>query len=258
MFRSSRALLTAAILTASFTASPPAAIAAQFSGGVTDRSGAPVEGVLVSFSAGDPTYTMTVYSAADGHFDTGKLGADGPFQVRARRIGWKDIERREVTEGAAVALVLERETDPAAVANQLPANRWYGLVLDRIEDETKREQLVRQCTYCHQQGNWATRVHQRPRGVAKVLSLMARMGGLPVAGAARRSAFRSLFNECLRPEPRRPGSHRAGWPSPASRRPRRPRCAESDPSRSGSSARASMQHDLMRSFIPTAGSTRWT
>jgi streptogramin lyase len=74
-------------------------------------------------------------------------------------------------------LVLERETDPVAVAGQLPANRWYGLVLDLIDDETKREQFVRQCTYCHQQGNWATRVQRTDIEWQKVLSLMARMGG---------------------------------------------------------------------------------
>jgi len=178
MFNSS-ALATAAILTASLTVALLPAKAAQFSGSVVDPHGAPIEGVLVSFSSGETSsrYTKTVYSAADGRFQTGALLADGPFRVRARRIGWKEIDRREVDRGSYVALVLERETDPVAVAGQLPANRWYGLVLDRIDDETKREQFVRQCTYCHQQGSWATRVLRSDIEWQKVLSLMARMGG---------------------------------------------------------------------------------
>ena len=183
MFKLSQSLFTAAILTASLTTAPlparAAQFSAQFSGSVVDAHGAPIEGVLISFSAGETSsrYTKTVYSAADGHFRTGALLADGPFRVRTRRIGWKEIDRREVEPGAYVALVLERETDPVAVASQLPANRWYGLVLDRIDDEVKREQFVRQCTYCHQQGSWATRVQRSDVEWQKVLSLMARMGG---------------------------------------------------------------------------------
>ena len=49
-----------------------------------------------------------------------------------------------------VELRLERETDPAAVAAQLPANRWFALALARIDDPEQREELKRQCTYSHQ------------------------------------------------------------------------------------------------------------
>jgi len=126
-------------------------------------------------------YTKTVYSAADGQFETGTLRAEGPFRLRVRRIGWKEYELLDVAEptksSAKLELVLERETDPAVVASQLPANRWYALALDRIDDETQREQFVRQCTYCHQQGSWATRVQRTDVEWQKVLDLMGRMGG---------------------------------------------------------------------------------
>ena len=69
-----------------------------------------------------------------------------------------------------------RHTDPAKVAAQLPANHWYALVLEKLTDEHEREQFVRQCTYCHQQGNAATRLVRNEQEWEKVLSLMARMG----------------------------------------------------------------------------------
>jgi streptogramin lyase len=175
MTQSVRSIFTAAILAVSLAT--PAAAEARFEGRVTDADDTPVEGARVSFSAGDPAYTKTVYAGPHGRFRSGPLGAPGPFQVRVRRIGWQELDRVEAVEGRELALVLQRETDPAVVASQLPANRWYGLLLDRIDDETQREQLVRQCTYCHQQGNWATRVQRPDEQWRKVLSLMARMGG---------------------------------------------------------------------------------
>ena len=79
---------------------------------------------------------------------------------------------------APLSLILEREDDPAALAAQLPAHRWLSLLTSRIEDESEREQFVRQCTYCHQQGNHATRVPREDWQWDKVLNLMARMGGV--------------------------------------------------------------------------------
>ena len=71
---------------------------------------------------------------------------------------------------------MTRHSDPAAVAAQLPANHWYELLLERLDEEGHREQFVRQCTYCHQQGNSATRLQRDPEEWRKVLALMARMG----------------------------------------------------------------------------------
>jgi streptogramin lyase len=110
-----------------------------------------------------------------------------------RRIGWRDLDR-EGLSGAdgALDVTVERETDPAAVAAQLPANRWYALVLAKL-GEPQREELVRQCTFCHQQGNQATRIWRAPEQWDKVLALMARMG----AGLSPdlRAAVPALFNE---------------------------------------------------------------
>lgn len=150
-----------------------------FTGRVTDAHGAPVEGALVSFTSGDPPHTLTVYSGADGGYRTPALSESGPWSLRVRRIGWKDLERtgfEASASSAALDLKVERETDPASVAGQLPANRWYALLLAKLDDPMQREELVRQCTYCHQQGSWATRMLRPDEQWEKVLSLMARMG----------------------------------------------------------------------------------
>jgi virginiamycin B lyase len=147
-------------------------------GRVVDDGGAPVAGALVT--ARDPRAAIetTVYADAAGRWAMPPL-APGLYHVRARRPGYRDrvaaIEHRR--PAPVTVLVLERETDPRELAWQLPANRWLGLALARLPDPAAREEFVRQCTYCHQQGSWATRVQRDPEEWRKVLALMARMGG---------------------------------------------------------------------------------
>ena len=134
-------------------------------GTVTDANGAGIAGAMLTFRAGNPAHSLSVTSAADGQFQSPALESAGPWDVRARRIGWKDLHVTALAREpeANVALVLERENDPAQVAAQLPANQWYALVLAKLDDPSQREELKRQCTYCHQQGSAATRV-VRPSG----------------------------------------------------------------------------------------------
>jgi len=172
-----RLIIALAILT--LGSAGPSRAQSLFTGRIADAHGAPVEGALVSFTRGDPPHTLTVYSGADGSYRTPVLSGTGPWSLRVRRIGWKDLERANVGAGPSetrLDLTVERETDPASVAGQLPANRWYALLLAEVNDPVQREELVRQCTYCHQQGNWATRMLRPDDQWEKVLSLMARMG----------------------------------------------------------------------------------
>src|SRR5262249_61726643 len=89
-------------------------------------------------------------------------------------------EAREPAAGASVEAPfgVERETDPRELAWQLPANRWLALAVARLPDDAAREELRRQCTFCHQQGSWATRVQRDPEEWRKIFALMARMGGV--------------------------------------------------------------------------------
>jgi streptogramin lyase len=175
--------------------------AATFAGRVTDAEASPVAGAMVSFAYGEPLHNVTVFTRSDGAFRSPDLAPAAEYTLRVRRVGWRDLERRLVPPQHSgeirLELVVERETDPASVASQLPANRWFALVLDQVPDETQREELVRQCTYCHQQGNWATRLLRPEEQWHKVLSLMARMG----AGLSSdlRQRLPELFNGAYDP-----------------------------------------------------------
>src|SRR5262245_35466432 len=129
------------------------------SGSVADAAtGEPIAGAMVTFRRGTPAHAITVYTDAGGRFAAPVVESGPGLSVRVRRIGFEDAVRPDGLVGASrLDLRLERETDPAELAAQLPANRWYQLVLDRIEDPGSREELKRQCTYCHQQGSAATR-----------------------------------------------------------------------------------------------------
>jgi streptogramin lyase len=180
---------------------PPIASRAgeRVSGRVHDGE-VPVVGAMVTFQRGDPAHRVTVFSDADGRFQTPELATPGDTRIQVRRVGWRDLRREGVAlaDGQWLDLKLERETDPAAVAAQLPANHWYDLVLRRVTDAAEREELVRQCTYCHQQGSEATRKLRDPEEWNKVLALMGRMGGL--VSRDLRERLPELFNEAYAPE----------------------------------------------------------
>ncbi len=222
-----------------------AATAASFAGRVTDAHGNGVAGAFVSFSHGDPAHTTSVYSADDGAYQTPELAAPEAYQLRVRRIGWRERERQAQLPAGPVTsrldMVLERETDAASVASQLPANRWFGLVLARIDDPVRREELVRQCTYCHQQGNWSTRMLRPPEQWEKVLGLMARLGG--GVSAELRSAIPVVFSAAYDPATAVPAltarMHESDFAPPPSARARRAVIEEW-----ALGGNASMQHDL--------------
>jgi len=171
--------------------------ASALEGRIADAAGAPVAGAWVSASRGDPSHSVTVFSDGAGGFRLPAPEGAGPLGLRVRRIGFRDLGQSDVPADASLALVLERETDPSAVAAQLPANRWYALVLDRVADPVQREELVRQCTYCHQQGNAATRRVRDPEEWHKLLALMGRMGGM--VSSDLRAQIPELFNAAYEP-----------------------------------------------------------
>jgi streptogramin lyase len=171
------ALLLACLCAAGAGVWPEAAAAAETIGGVVrDEAGAPLVGALVTVESGEPAHRITVWSDAEGRFVTPELPGPGPYRVLARRIGWRDAEQSGVLAGSQLRLEAARHADPAAVAAQLPAHHWWGLVVERFDDEAVRHRLKRECTYCHQQGSELTR---RPRPAdewQKVIEGMERRG----------------------------------------------------------------------------------
>ena len=153
---------------------------ARLAGRVTDEAGAPVAGALVTARHLTLARATTVYTDAAGRYLLPPLQS-GRYHVRARGPGLRDrLATVDLAPGAALSrvFVLERETDLRALAWQLPANRWLALATSHLPDDAAREEFRRQCTFCHQQGSWATRVQRDPEEWRKVLALMARMGGI--------------------------------------------------------------------------------
>ena len=229
-------ILTTALILA--LASP--ASAARFEGAVTTEDGAAVPGAMVTFTHGEPRHAITVFSQEDGGFASPELPA-ASYSVRVRRIGWQDLRLTDVAPGS-LDLKLVRETDPAALAAQLPANVWYGLLLDRVGDEPKREELVRQCTFCHQQGSLHTRKLRDEEEWQKVLALMARMGA-PLSSELR-SEVPALFSAAYDPKTAVPAlAARFEDPNFAPPPPVEVRSAVVEEWELGE--RASMQHDIV-------------
>lgn len=229
-----------------FTLAMVAALAASAEAGrlhgtVGDDAG-PVVGAMVTFQVGDPARAWTVYSDESGAFRSPELTADEVL-VRVRRIGWRDLRMEKVAVSAQpMALLLERETDDAALAEQLPAHRWFQLLTQEITDEGEREHFVRQCTYCHQQGNPATRVPREDWQWDKVLSLMARMGG--VLPAELRAKVPDLFRKAYDPATAIPALT-ANRDEPDFAPPAEPEARRAIIDEWELGLRASMQHDLI-------------
>ncbi|MGH0038356.1 MAG: virginiamycin B lyase family protein [Myxococcota bacterium] len=217
---------------------------ASWHGRVLDETGAPVMGAMVSVRSGDPLHAVTVFTDDAGAYRVAAPAGSEDVWLRVRRIGWKDLRvasPRPDAEGR-LDLRVERERDPAALAAQLPANHWYALVLERVEDDAQREELKRQCTYCHQQGSAATRVLREHGEWEKVIRLMGRMGGM-LSGDLR-SRLPDLMNAAYDPAHAVPAlTKRMGSEDFAPPPPPLVRRARIDEWELGE--RSSMQHDLM-------------
>ncbi len=172
--------------------SAAASTAPGFHGRVSDPEGKPLAGAMVSARHRELARTTSVYADAQGRYALPELPG-GVYDLRARQFGFEDgIERAVAATGQAIDFRLAVETDGYERMSALPANRWLALALTSFPDAQMREEFTRQCTYCHQQGSWATRVDRTPEQWEKIFSLMARMGG--VLSSETRAALPGVLN----------------------------------------------------------------
>ncbi|MBI4517231.1 MAG: carboxypeptidase regulatory-like domain-containing protein [Deltaproteobacteria bacterium] len=209
-------------------------------GSVSDSGGAPVEGAMVTATDRSQQRGTTVYADAGGSFRLPAL-AVGAYDVRVRRIGYRDLQQHyQLGDGAQrLELVVTPESDPHELAWQLPSSRWLPLLLARLSSEEKREEFVRQCTFCHQQGNWATRVPRSAEDWDKIFKLMARMGG--IISAELRAELPPAFNAAYDDESYLPALTQPQFVAPA---PPRGDAARGVITEWDIGHPASMQHDL--------------
>src|SRR5512139_1573072 len=168
------------------------AAAGETTGCVRDAGGAGVAGAMVTASDPLARRGTTVYTDGDGCFRLPEPAA-GVYDLRVRRFGVRDLEMRRVALPApSLVLAVDAEDDARARAWSLPASRWLPLLLARLPDDARREEFLRQCAFCHQQGSWATRVPRPREDWEKILTLMGRMGG--IVSAELRAALPDAFN----------------------------------------------------------------
>jgi len=222
------------------------AAAAGFQGVVVDDAGEPIAGAMVTARFNKPFQERTVFTDDAGRYQLFGLPAATSHMLRIRRIGWHDVRSGDhvtaTDDLTHLDFTMIRHTDPAAVAAQLPANHWYELLLDQLESEHDREQFVRQCTYCHQQGNPATRLQRDEAEWQKVLALMARMG----AGLDEdlRNRIPGLLNSAYDPATAVPALTE-GWEDPDFVPPPEPAALGAIIDEFELGGRSSMQHDMI-------------
>lgn len=150
-----------------------------FTGTVRDSSGMPIAGATVTVTNLGLSRSTTVFTSANGRYELPPL-TDGSYCLTVRRSGYQDLPERDLTlsgENEPLDLKMIAETDPNELAWSLPANRWLPLVLARLSTDSHREEFIRQCGYCHQQGSWATRVQRSNDDWQAIFDRMALMGG---------------------------------------------------------------------------------
>ncbi len=153
----------------------------RFFGTVTSGAdGRPVAGALVTFVRARAGHFTSVYTDEAGRYVSPPLATDEAYVIRVRRIGWDDrsVGDRRVDGATRIDIVLTETRSRDGIAAQLPANVWYDLVLSRIDDPAERKELKQQCTYCHQQGNWATRRPRTRDEWEKLIRLMGTRGAM--------------------------------------------------------------------------------
>ena len=239
-------LIATAVVASTFVLTSAATQAVGFEGEVLDEAGVPIVGAMVTARFNLPFQERTVFTDDQGRYQLPGLPADTEHTMRVRRIGWHDIRSvahdTDSSGFARLDFAMQRHTDPAEVAAQLPANHWYELLLNELDTEKDREQFVRQCTFCHQQGNAATRLQRDEGEWDKVLTLMARMG----AGLDEdlHNRIPALFNKAYDPATAVPALTK-GWQEPGFSPPpsKQVRMAIVDEYQLG--GRSSMQHDMI-------------
>lgn len=156
---------------------------------VVDAKGKPLATVMVSRQ---PVKAAVVDTSDNGYAPAGKLqqafvevtrftdaqgrtdipAADYPWKLRLRKAGLKD---REIPSAeAAKPVVMQTETDPAALAAQRPSNAWTS-TLDFGNAELKKEFML-QCNYCHQQGGALLRRERSADEWKEAIQRMVRYG----------------------------------------------------------------------------------
>lgn len=148
--------------------------AATVTGRVVTAQGQPVAGAMVTVWNAEKNRKETVYSDQQGVFIL-KTGFAGKVVLRGRTYNYKDFNVEiELKAGDAQThnLVLDKLTDPREISDALTASAHAAAL--PFPDQKTKDTFISQCSYCHQQGNSATR---QPRSESEWNDVIWRMEG---------------------------------------------------------------------------------
>ena len=153
-------LLFRAALLATCVAASSQAYAATLTGTVTAADGKPLAGAMVTLWNSAKNAKETVYTNAEGQYSL-TTEFTGKVVLRTRLSRYKD-QNSELELAADTLLntpiTLQDHTTDEGISDQLTASA-HAATLPFADQDTK-DVFIRECTYCHQQGNALTR---RPR-----------------------------------------------------------------------------------------------
>ena len=118
-------------------------------GHVTATGGGPLPGTMITAFDDGRLESVSVFAQTDGRFVFPRL-RPGTYRLRARRIGWADVEE-PIRIGGGHATTRNLVLAPTDDTNdQLPAASFFGLLLDKWPSPTVRGDFTLSCGNCHQ------------------------------------------------------------------------------------------------------------
>ena len=148
--------------------------AKTITGEVTDSSGKPMGGVMVSAHDLERRQSTSVFSQEDGSFSIDGL-REIEFKVRARLMGQLDVWKEGVHAGTKMQIKMQPATGKD-LEKQRPAASAFGML--KFDDLRAKLNFKMMCSYCHQIGTVPFRTPEQPVDWETMIRRMDGFGGL--------------------------------------------------------------------------------
>ncbi len=137
----------------------------------TSDDGYPAPGVRTTLQ---PSTTLFTDTSGTVRFPENEA-IPAPASIRARKPGYRDSALDDITAGTLPELRMDLETNPEALAAQMPSSAWLSQ-LDFDGDVAAKQHYLRHCTNCHQGASSFIRMERSPEQWRDVMDRMNRYG----------------------------------------------------------------------------------
>jgi len=118
-------------------------------GRVLDSAGNPLTGTMLTAFDDSRFESVSVFAQENGHFVFPRL-RPGTYRLRARLLGWQEIEAPVTLVGRQPSLKDFTLTTLDNANDQLPASQFLSLILPQFPSPTVRGDFTLSCGNCHQ------------------------------------------------------------------------------------------------------------